>query len=138
VLGAVGLCSRHSENSVQINVTEVLLICLFSYLSFYFYGPSIEKPEPPKKVDPSVPNISLEREMMMRKSCRQTLTYSSRFPGKVDFEWGSTNFFKNDKGHFVLNGGVELMNGLGMMLPHRYRCEMDRNGAVLNSAVIQG
>ena len=66
--------------------------------------------------------------------CKQVIENSAKFPTKADFEFGYEYFRKGEKGN-VVTGRVELMNGFGVLIPHKYSCEFEGTALVTAEAV---
>jgi len=67
-------------------------------------------------------------------TCKKMVEADARFPTKADFDWGIDGNYKSR----LVQGRVELMNGLGSMIPHRFQCKFDDNGAITDFLVIPG
>lgn len=57
-----------------------------------------------------------------RYQCKQAVKAQSKFPSKVDFVSGTTH---DQSLPVTVDGVVNLMNGFGAMIPHRYYCRFD-------------
>lgn len=66
--------------------------------------------------------------------CKQIIETSAKFPTKADFDIGHEYFRKGEKGN-VVTGRVELMNGFGVLIPHKYSCEFEGTTLIKADAV---
>lgn len=63
-------------------------------------------------------------------ACRGAVRSTVRFPSKAEFDpgwFGSLDIvrLRGEASVFIVRGRVDLMNGLGNMIPHTYACEVD-------------
>lgn len=67
-------------------------------------------------------------------ACQNIVIREARFPTKVDFD-------RTVAGSYVdgaVAGRVELMNGFGNMIPHKYVCTFDAAGNITEHSVTEG
>ncbi len=77
-----------------------------------------------------------ELESNQAAYCKLIIETSAKFPTKADFDMGYEYFRKGDKGNVVM-GRVELMNGFGVMIPHKYNCEFE-GLTLINAEAVPG
>jgi hypothetical protein len=68
--------------------------------------------------------------------CQTTIKMLSKFPTKADFQWSVDK--RRDGDVFLVSGRVEMMNGLGLMIPHRYNCQFNADGGMINFTAVPG
>ncbi len=62
--------------------------------------------------------------------CRKVVRAAAKFPSKADFPFLAVGVSENEGGYTV-HGEVELMNGIGLMVPHKYICSVENRRAKL-------
>tara|TARA_Y100000031_G_C7934060_1_gene254030 strand:- start:116 stop:511 length:396 start_codon:yes stop_codon:yes gene_type:complete len=70
---------------------------------------------------------SAELELDVAVKCQNLVRSKVKFPEKVKFPimGGAHLPYVSDKAKIVYAGNVELMNGLGLMVPHKFICNYD-------------
>ena len=109
--------------------------CFLAFMAFSLPEKSVQKTSLPATTQTT--ELSDEQRFIMAKTCKLLIKDSAKFSSKADFKWGTESTRKMD-GFYRLNGTVELMNGLGAMLPHRYKCDIKDSGDIVDFAIIQG
>ncbi len=62
--------------------------------------------------------------------CQKVVRAAAKFPSKADFPFLAVGLSENEGGYTV-HGEVELMNGIGLMVPHKYICSVENRRAKL-------
>lgn len=104
-------------------VVMILLTCLIIWLFWASLQPKATLPPPqPRK---------LQADTMDRSGalllCYEALQQQVRFPSEIDLGvWGTqVGWLANNPTIIGVRGNVQLMNGLGLMIPHTYACDID-------------
>lgn len=76
---------------------------------------------------------SPEEELLfnIRIACETSVEKLSKYPSKVSFQ-GLTRETREINGIIHITGTVELMNGFGAMIPHKYSCTYNKETDKLN------
>lgn len=83
-----------------------------------------------------------ERLALAKIVCRDAVRGQTKYPSKADFDPGlasaaTVGRLRSDQSVIGVRGQVELMNGFGAMIPHRYGCDV-KDGAVIRIVVEPG
>lgn len=71
-----------------------------------------------------------DRNKTIISACHDAVKYSAKFTSKVTFT--ETNQVTDEEtGNILVLGVVDLMNGLGNMIPHNYMCTIDPTTSTL-------
>lgn len=79
-------------------------------------------------------NTEWRASVDMIMDCQDDIRAKARFPAKVDFPTLSYDSKKMDS-FKVIFGNVEMMNGLGNMMPYKYACRFSISEELIQSSL---
>ena len=104
-------------------INTVIGICTFSFLFAVAYCTTEVGDNKPTS---SKANLNAKAAV----ACRNAVRDVAKFSSKADFNGWSRRYGITGE-NVTVQEEVELMNGLGMMVPHTYRCTYDRGEATI-------
>ena len=105
----------------------MLVICFFSLLLAISYCTLLDGDN---KSTTSSTNSKANLNARAAVACRNAVRDVAKFSSKADFNGWSRRYGITGE-NVTVQEEVELMNGLGMMVPHTYRCTYDRGEATI-------
>ncbi len=114
---------RFAEKVVMLVILSVLLLGLLNIGKGVY-----EIFVPPKSRASSQAGIRAEAAM----ACRDAVRDATVFGSKADFHFTTRRYGKSG-GVLAVEEEVDLMNGLGLMIPHTYLCTYDQGRAKIIS-----
>lgn len=118
----------HGTLQKWVKIVSAAAVGIVIYTSF---GSSEKKPVSKQEGERAAAAIALRNRMLdARLLCHEAVKATSKYPTKASFESISLErgVSAASDGGLEIVGRVELMNGLGALIPHSFRCSIDPAG----------